>query len=140
MKQDAQPLPRRFGDVGQRHQRFVRAVDRCVGHVQRQQEERAGIGARVPCAHFFRRAAVPHENRVEVGAQITLEKQRGLGAGRYEVAERAEYHALAECLTFVEQLRGGRGEPDPFALQCLERVQLGFQRSYAILGAQELLS
>jgi hypothetical protein len=73
----------------------------------------------VPGLHSQDRVLVLQQHGMHPVTEQTLGELGILAASAHEVAERAE-HSTIEALTYREQCRGSRGQPNPITLQLLQ--------------------
>ncbi|MBI3790003.1 MAG: hypothetical protein HY275_03900, partial [Gemmatimonadetes bacterium] len=80
-EEGARPVPHRVRDAHLRAKGAGVVVS--AGHrIERQQEQRARVGLRVPAAHLFGRRTVAHHDGVHRGAEEPLDERRGAAVGR----------------------------------------------------------
>ena len=89
--------------------------------IQWQQDDRAGLGGRMPRLHRAHRLHIPHHHGVHPVAEQPLRQLGVLPAGGHVVAERTQ-HAAVELVPGGQQRGRARGEADAIALQLLEGV------------------
>ena len=105
----------------------VRIGAQIRGHVERQQQEGAGLGIGMPTAYRGCHLGVPHHNRMHGRAKVPLNKPSRVTIGGDEVRERTQHRTVAETFAILEELGCRRREPNAFPFQCGERIHTPLQ-------------